>query len=160
MQPPREPSWTMRMYPRPHSRTISQQASENSGTVNNFIQFDIAPLTEGSAQISLTITGTATAGQDYETPDTMLTLSPRQSQFSEPITINDDNVYEISETVIVTLVAESDNIQIDPITGTKTLYISDNDDPADPVLRRAADQQIRRRRTTGRSRSLPSTKPD
>ena len=113
-------------------QTISQQASENSGTVNNFIQFDIAPLTEGSAQISLTITGTATAGQDYETPDTMLTLSPRQSQFSEPITINDDNVYEISETVIVTLVAESDNIQIDPITGTKTLYISDNDDP--PVL--------------------------
>ena len=110
-------------------QTISQQASENSGTVNNFIQFDIAPLTEGSAQISLTITGTATAGQDYETPDTMLTLSPRQSQFSEPITINDDNVYEISETVIVTLVAESDNIQIDPITGTKTLYISDNDDP-------------------------------
>ena len=113
-------------------QTISQQASENSGTVNNFIQFDIAPLTEGSAQISLTITGTATAGQDYETPDTTITLSPRQSQFSEPITINDDNVYEISETVIVTLVAESDNIQIDPITGTKTLYISDNDDP--PVL--------------------------
>ena len=113
-------------------QTISQQASENSGTVNNFIQFDIAPLTEGSAQISLTITGTATAGQDYETPDTTLTLSPRQSQFSEPITINDDNVYEISETVIVTLVAESDNIQIDPITGTKTLYISDNDAP--PVL--------------------------
>ena len=84
-------------------QTISQQASENSGTINNFIQFDIAPLTEGSAQISLTITGTATAGQDYETPDTTLTLSPRQSQFSEPITINDDNVYEISETVIVTL---------------------------------------------------------
>ena len=113
-------------------RTVSQFASENSGTVNNFIQFDIAPLTEGSAQISLTITGTATAGQDYETPDTTLTLSPRQSQLSVPITINDDSVYEISETVIVTLVAESDNIQIDPITGTKTLYISDNDDP--PVL--------------------------
>ena len=113
-------------------RTISQQASENSGTVNNFIQFDIAPLNEGSAQISLTITGTATAGQDYETPDTTLTLIPSQSQFSEPITINDDNVYELSETVIVTLVAESDNIQIDPIAGTKTLYISDNDDP--PVL--------------------------
>ena len=113
-------------------QTISQQASENSGTVNNFIQFDIAPLTEGSAQISLTITGTATAGQDYETPDTTLTLSPRQSQLSVPITINDDSVYEISETVIVTLVAESDNIQIDPITGTKTLYISDNDDL--PVL--------------------------
>ena len=113
-------------------QTISQQASENSGTVNNFIQFDIAPLNEGSAQISLTITGTATAGQDYETPDTTLTLISSQSQDSEPITINDDNVYEISETVIVTLVAESDNIQIDPIAGTKTLYISDNDDP--PVL--------------------------
>ena len=110
-------------------RTVSQHASENAGTINNFIQFDIAPLNEGSAQISLTITGTATAGQDYETPDTTLTLSPGQTQFSEPITINDDNVYELSETVTVQLVAVSDNIQIEPNFNTKTLYISDDDPP-------------------------------
>ena len=61
-------------------RAGAQSAPENSGTINNFIQFDIAPLTERSAQISLTITGTATAGQDYETPDTTLTLSPGQNQ--------------------------------------------------------------------------------
>ena len=113
-------------------RTSAQSAPENSGTINNFIQFDIAPLTERSAQISLTITGTATAGQDYETPDTTLTLSPDQNQFSEPITITDDNVYELQEAITVQLVAVSDNIQIDPISGTKTLYIQDNDDQ--PVL--------------------------
>ena len=113
-------------------RTGAQSAPENSGTINNFIQFDIAPLTERSAQISLTITGTATAGQDYETPDTTLTLSPDQNQFSEPITITDDNVYELQEAIIVQLVAVSDNIQIDPTSGTKTLYIQDNDDQ--PVL--------------------------
>ena len=113
-------------------RTGAQSAPENSGTINNFIQFDIAPLTERSAQISLTITGTATAGQDYETPDTTLTLSPDQNQFSEPITITDDNVYELQEAITVQLVAVSDNIQIDPTSGTKTLYIQDNDDQ--PVL--------------------------
>ena len=113
-------------------RTSAQSAPENSGTINNFIQFDIAPLTERSAQISLTITGTATAGQDYETPDTTLTLSPGQNQVSEPITITDDNVYELQEAITVQLVAVSDNIQIDPISGTKTLYIQDNDDQ--PVL--------------------------
>ena len=113
-------------------RAGAQSAPENSGTINNFIQFDIAPLTERSAQISLTITGTATAGQDYETPDTTLTLSPDQNQFSEPITITDDNVYELQEAITVQLVAVSDNIQIDPTSGTKTLYIQDNDDQ--PVL--------------------------
>ena len=113
-------------------RTVSQSELENSGTINNFIQFDIAPLNEGPAQISLTITGTATAGQDYETPDTTLTLIPGQSQFSEPITINNDDVYERSETVTVQLVAVSDNIQIEPTFNTKTLTILDNDDP--PVL--------------------------
>ena len=113
-------------------RAGAQSAPENSGTINNFIQFDIAPLTERSAQISLTITGTATAGQDYETPDTTLTLSPGQNQVSEPITITDDNVYELQEAITVQLVAVSDNIQIDPTSGTKTLYIQDNDDQ--PVL--------------------------
>ena len=113
-------------------RTVSQSELENSGTINNFIQFDIAPLNEGPAQISLTITGTATAGQDYETPDTTLTLSPGQNQLSEPITINNDDVYERSETVTVQLVAVSDNIQIEPTFNTRTLTISDNDDP--PVL--------------------------
>ena len=113
-------------------RTVSQSELENSGTINNFIQFDIAPLNEGSAQISLTITGTATAGQDYETPDTTLTLPPGQNQLSEPITINNDDVYERSETVTVQLVAVSDNIQIEPTFNTKTLIILDNDDP--PVL--------------------------
>ena len=113
-------------------RTVSQSELENSGTINNFIQFDIAPLNEGPAQISLTITGTATAGQDYETPDTTLTLPPGQNQLSEPITINNDDVYERSETVTVQLVAVSDNIQIEPTFNTKTLIILDNDDP--PVL--------------------------
>ena len=113
-------------------RTGAQSTAENSGTINNFIQFDIAPLTEAFAQISLTITGTATAGQDYQTQGTTITVHPGRNQFSEPITISDDNVYELQEAVTVQLVAVSDNIQIDPTSDTKTLYIQDNDDP--PVL--------------------------
>ena len=113
-------------------RTGAQSTAENSGTINNFIQFDIAPLTEAFAQISLTITGTATAGQDYQTPGTTITVHPGRNQFSEPITISDDNVYELQEAVTVQLVAVSDNIQIDPTSDTKTLYILDNDPK--PVL--------------------------
>ena len=40
----------------------------------------------------------------------------------------DDNVAEVTETVIVTVVAASDNIQVDPEFSTKTLTISDDDD--------------------------------
>ena len=110
-------------------RTVSQHASENAGTINNFIQFDIAPLNEGSAQNLADHHRDRNRRAGLRDSRHDAHLVPGQTQFSEPITINDDNVYELSETVTVQLVAVSDNIQIEPNFNTKTLYISDDDPP-------------------------------
>ena len=94
-------------------RTVSQHASENAGTINNFIQFDIAPLNEGSRPNLADHHRDRNRRAGLRDSRHDAHLVPGQTQFSEPITINDDNVYELSETVTVQLVAVSDNIQIE-----------------------------------------------
>ena len=106
-------------------------ASENAGTIPTFIEFEIGPRNEQPSQISLSISGTATQGDDYSI-STTINVPRNINQFSAPLTIIDDFRYELTETAVVTLVAASDNIQVDPNFSTRTLTIVDNDDP--PVL--------------------------
>ena len=106
-------------------------ASENAGTIPTFIDFEIGPRNERPSQISLSISGTATQGDDYSITTT-INVPRNINQFSAPLTIIDDFRYELNETAVVTLVAASDNIQVDPNFSTRTLTILDNDDP--PVL--------------------------
>ena len=106
-------------------------ASENAGTIPTFIDFEIGPRNERPSQISLSISGTATQGDDYSITTT-INVPRNINQFSAPLTIIDDFRYELTETAVVTLVSASDNIQVDPNFSTRTLTILDNDDP--PVL--------------------------
>ena len=106
-------------------------ASENAGTIPTFIEFEIGPRNERPSQISLSISGTATQGDDYSITTT-INVPRNINQFSAPLTIIDDFRYELTETAVFTLVAASDNIQVDPDFSTRTLTIVDNDDP--PVL--------------------------
>ena len=106
-------------------------ASENAGTIPTFIDFEIGPRNERPSQISLSISGTATQGDDYSITTT-INVPRNINQFSAPLTIIDDLRYELTETAVVTLVSASDNIQVDPNFSTRTLTIVDNDDP--PVL--------------------------
>ena len=102
---------------------------EGTGTIIDFIQFDVVPKSEQASYISLTLTGTATGNDDYLILSTTLTVQASVSTIGTPITIVNDNIYELDETVIITLVAASENIQVDPNFKTRTLTISDNDDP-------------------------------
>ena len=106
-------------------------ASENAGTIPTFIEFEIGPRNEQPSEISLSISGTATQGDDYSI-STTINVPRNISQISDPLTIIDDSRYELTETAVFTLVAASENIQVDPNFSTRTLTITDNDDP--PVL--------------------------
>ena len=106
-------------------------ASENAGTIPTFIEFEIGPRNEQPSEISLSISGTATQGDDYSI-STTINVPRNINQISAPLTIIDDSRYELTETAVFTLVAASENIQVDPNFSTRTLTITDNDDP--PVL--------------------------
>ena len=102
--------------------------AENAGTITDFALFSIVPKGEQTSQISLTLAGTATRNDDYVITSTTLTVSANQSQLGTPITMVNDNVAEINETVIITVVAASANIQVDPYFSTRTLTITDDDE--------------------------------
>ena len=108
--------------------TSDRIKSENDGTINDFISFSVVPKGEQSAQISLTLAGTATRNDDYVITSTTLTVSDHQTQFATQITMVNDNVAELDETLIVTVVAASADIQVHPDFSTRTLTITDDDE--------------------------------
>ena len=111
----------------------SHRVSEQPISLTDAISIDIAPVNERWAQLSLVITGSAEAGEDYSPIVQTLTVSVGQSVIRAPIHLIDDNKFEFEENIIIRMVAASDNIRVDPNANTTELFI-DNDDP-DPTVR-------------------------
>ena len=102
--------------------------TEDEGHITNFLTFDVVPPGEQTSYISFTSSGTATAEQDYEIQNTTLTVNANVNSIATNITMVNDNVAELDETVIITVVAASANIQVDPEFSTRTLTIQDYDE--------------------------------
>ena len=102
--------------------------TEDAGHITNFLTFDVVPPGEHTAYISFTSSGTATAGQDYNIQNTTLTVNANINSITTNIIMVNDNVAELDETAIITVVAASANIQVDPEFSTRTLTIQDYDE--------------------------------
>ena len=102
--------------------------TEDAGHITNFLTFDVVPPGEQTSYISFTSSGTATAGQDYNIQNTTLTVNANINSITTNIIMVNDNVAELDETAIITVVAASANIQVDPDFSTRTLTILDNDE--------------------------------
>ena len=119
-------------FPRVSFASNNLLVSEQAGDVSNFISFNIVPASENPEQVSLLITGTATSGDDYSPQSDTVDFPRLASQQGRIITIIDDSRFEIEETVIITMVGASNDTQIELTDITRTLIITDNDDP--PIL--------------------------
>ena len=102
--------------------------TENAGHITDFLTFDVVPPGEHTAYISFTFSGTATEGQDYNIQNTTLTVNANVNSITTNIIMVNDNVAELDETAIITVVAASANIQVDPEFSTRTLTIQDDDE--------------------------------
>ena len=102
--------------------------TEDAGHITNFLTFDVVPPGEQTSYISFTSSGTATAGQDYNIQNTTLTVNANINSITTNIIMVNDNVAELDETAIITVVAASANIQVDPDFSTRTLTIQDTDE--------------------------------
>ena len=109
--------------------TATHSLSESAGIVNNVVEFAIHPVSEIPLEISLVTTGSATRGDDYTALDQTITISRNQATLAAPLTIIDDSIFEGDETIIIQLVAASDNFRVDPNADTLTITINDNDVP-------------------------------
>lgn len=110
------------------------------------------PITNGAFTISLpaginalenitvtyAVTGTATAGNDYDALTGTATILAGQNSVSVPVNVKDDTQIEPTETVILTLSAGTSTTYtytLSPTANSATLNISDDDDlPANRVL--------------------------
>ncbi len=125
------------------------------------------PITNGAFAISLptgvnalenitvtyAITGTATAGSDYDALTGTATILAGQNSVSIPVNVMDDTQIEPAETVILTLSAGTSTTYtytLSPTANNATLNISDDDDlPANRVLSVTAQLNANEPNNTG-----------
>ncbi|MEZ4700287.1 MAG: malectin domain-containing carbohydrate-binding protein [Rhodothermales bacterium] len=116
---------------------VTPTAAEPGGEGNNgkFQIVRVGDLSE-SLTVSFAIGGTATMGEDYETLDEFVTLSPGDDVSNFAIRPLDDADFEGTETVVVTLTAGA-GYQIDPSGPDALLELLDNDAALDlaPIYR-------------------------
>ena len=116
-------------FPRISFAFNNRVVSENVGSVTEFISFNIVPKSESPEQVSIMIAGTATSGDDYLHLGHTVNIPRLLNQYGRTISIIDDDVYELYETIIITMVGASNDTQIELTDSTRTLTIWDNDDP-------------------------------
>lgn len=85
--------------------------------------------------VNYTITGTATAGTDYNAITGTITIPAGQNSVNVPVTVKDDKLIEHTETVIMTLNGGTSTSFTFTGTGNATVNITDDEDtPANRVL--------------------------
>lgn len=86
--------------------------------------------------VNYTVTGTAIAGADYTTLSGTATIPAGQNSVSVPVTVTDDQIIEVAETVIATLSGGTSTSFTFTGTGNATVNITDDESttPANLVL--------------------------
>ncbi|QEG43441.1 Calx-beta domain-containing protein [Roseimaritima ulvae] len=106
----------------------SQTGAEDVGTLTFDVNLSVVSATD--VTVPLTVTGTATDGNDYTITSSPVTIAAGQTSATVTITVVDDVIDESDETVIVTLGAPTG-----ADLGSSTVHtatIIDNDDPPPP----------------------------
>ena len=103
----------------------SSKAGEDAGTRN--VAVNLSPAPQSGITLRYSVGGTASSGSDYSPLSGTVTVSSGASSVNIPVTIIDDDVQESSETIILTLTADSGYTV--GSTGKHTLTITANDVP-------------------------------
>ncbi len=103
-------------------------ASEDDMGTGFKIVLDRANLTGSSMNVKYTLSGTATAGDDYESPSGSVSIADGDSEVTVEVPFKDDTEVEGDETIIVTLSNNGlgSNVSLSS-SNTLTITVSDND---------------------------------
>ncbi|WP_316736794.1 Calx-beta domain-containing protein [Pedobacter aquatilis] len=109
--------------------TVSITASRNGaepGTSGQFT-FTLSNVSSTDTQITFGVSGTATSGLDFTAIGTTVTIPAGQTTATLTVPVLDDNIVEPTETVILTMVAATNNPSITANVAPATVNITDND---------------------------------
>ncbi|MFM7056458.1 MAG: Calx-beta domain-containing protein, partial [Planctomycetota bacterium] len=79
------------------------------------------------ADSTVEIAVTGLSGSDFSLSDVTILIPAGQSQGSVTLTINDDNLVELTEAAVIFLINPTGGLIIDPADGQQSLTVSDND---------------------------------
>ncbi|MEM9647646.1 MAG: DUF5074 domain-containing protein [Bacteroidota bacterium] len=99
--------------------------SEGDGTI--VVSFSTTETFATDATLTYEVSGTATAGEDYETLSGNLTLSAGENTVTQNLVLRDDDEVEQSEEITITLTAVDGETEFVASDNTITLTITDND---------------------------------
>ncbi|MEM7382079.1 MAG: Calx-beta domain-containing protein, partial [Bacteroidota bacterium] len=105
--------------------TTEDSYSEGDGTVT--VTFTTTETYATDVTLTYEITGTATAGEDYEALSGSLTLNAGENLVNESLNLIDDDEVEQPETIIITLLSVDGDTNFATSGDSVTLTLTDND---------------------------------
>ncbi|WP_316829641.1 Calx-beta domain-containing protein [Pedobacter aquatilis] len=109
--------------------TVTVAATANGAEPNTPGQFTftMSNVSTTPTVITYAVSGTATSGVDYTSIGTSITIPAGQKTITLAVPVLNDNIVEPTETVILTMVAATNNSAITASTSPATVNITDND---------------------------------
>ncbi|RYE69742.1 MAG: tandem-95 repeat protein, partial [Rhizobiaceae bacterium] len=108
--------------------TVNVVATTNGAepSIPGLFTFTLSNVATTDTQITYAVSGTATSGLDYTAIGTTVTIPAGQTTATVQVPVIVDNIVEGLETVILTMVANTNNTSISANTTPATLNISDS----------------------------------
>ena len=109
--------------------TVTVAASTDGAEPNTpgLFTFTLSNASTTDTQITYSVNGTATSGTDYTGIGTAVTIPAGTTTVTVSVPVLDDNIAEGNETVVLTMVAATNNPSITASTTPATVNITDND---------------------------------
>jgi len=109
------------------NNTVAISATGNAAepAMNGSFSVTLTPAPESAVTVNYTVSGTATAGQDYQALAGSVTIPGGSSSATIDVNVIDDEIVEMTETVIVQIIAPTDYTVSGQ--GVATVSITDDD---------------------------------
>ena len=109
--------------------TVTVVATSDGAEPNTpgLFTFTLSNVSTTDTQITYNVTGTATSGTDYKANGNMVTIPAGATTATVSVPVLEDNIAEGNETVILSMVASTNNASVIASTTPVTVNITDND---------------------------------
>ncbi|MFS4494850.1 Calx-beta domain-containing protein [Maribacter sp. 2308TA10-17] len=125
--------------------SIAADADADEATASRAFTLTMSAAASTDVEVSYALTGTAANPADYTDATTVngtVTIAAGATTGTIDLTVVDDAAVELTETIIATLTAATNNASVTANTTPTTLNITDNDACNDPINLAVSDVQI------------------
>ncbi|MFM8475053.1 MAG: Calx-beta domain-containing protein, partial [Planctomycetaceae bacterium] len=102
---------------------VSESDDAATRVITLTAESDVPVAQDGTVEISVA----GLTASDYSLSDLIIVIPAGQQQGSATLTISDDDLVELAETAVISLINPTGGLLIDAVDGTQSLLVADND---------------------------------